>query len=234
MWKILHREAAPQTQPILHDSPRARWRLLIVLLGGLGWWALVYQSLRLPDVREWLYTDPASTAYMEAAAAIPIRQWVPLARIAPGLQRAVVVAEDDKFFEHDGFDWGAIWQAVAVNWQRQKFSRGASTITQQVARNLYLSPSKNIFRKLKEALITLRLEQELPKERILELYLNIAQWGPGIYGAEAASQFYFHQPAQSLGSAQAAFLASILPNPVGLGKRGFRMNYRARLILRRM
>jgi monofunctional biosynthetic peptidoglycan transglycosylase len=140
-------------------------------------------------------------------------EWVSLNRISPYLKQAVVIAEDDQFWVHRGFNWEAIKAAAKTNWRRKRLSFGASTITQQLARNLFLSPSKNPFRKLKELFIALKLERGLSKERILELYLNVIEWGDGIYGAEAAARHYFGTSAAHLGKHQAAFLAAILPRP---------------------
>lgn len=226
MRSAVHTEAPRQTQPNL-------FVVALVVLGGLCWGGWLWQTFRLPDVREWLYANPERTAYMAQSSTPPILTWADLEHISPHLQRAVVVGEDDKFFEHSGFDWAAIRHAVEVNWKKQRFALGASTITQQLARNLYLSADKNLLRKLMEAGIALRLEQELPKTRILELYLNVAEWGPGIFGAEAASQYYFRHSAKSLSRSEAAFLAGILPNPLSLGKRNS-LGYRGRAILRRL
>jgi monofunctional biosynthetic peptidoglycan transglycosylase len=140
-------------------------------------------------------------------------KWVPLDRISPYLKQAVVIAEDDQFWVHHGFNWEAIKAAAKTNWKRKSLSFGASTITQQLARNLFLSPSKNPFRKIKELFIALKLERGLTKERILELYLNVAEWGDGIYGAEAAARHYFGTSASNLSKHQASFLAAILPRP---------------------
>jgi len=178
----------------------------------------------LPTGREFLLKNPESTALIEekgAEAARDERQirheqrWVPLARIAPSLKRAVIVAEDGAFYDHRGFDTAELKKVLRESWAKGQFPRGASTISQQLAKNLYLSSSKNPFRKLREAIITLHLERNLTKSRILELYLNVIEWGDGIYGAEAAAQFYFKKSAQELGASEAAFLAAIIPNPVG-------------------
>lgn len=145
---------------------------------------------------------------------IKIRQvWVPLSRISPFLIKAVLIAEDDKFWKHEGFDFEAIEKAVEKDLKVKKFKFGASTISQQLAKNLYLSPSKNPLRKAKEAVLTWRLEKKLTKRRILELYLNVVEWGDGIFGIEAASRFYYGKPAAALGPEEAAKLASVLPNP---------------------
>ena len=140
--------------------------------------------------------------------------WEPLSQISKNLQEAVLIGEDDAFFEHEGIDPEAIRESMELNLKKKKFARGGSTITQQLVKNLYLSPSKNPLRKVKEIFIALFMEKILTKQRILELYLNVIEWGKGIYGAEAASQFYFHKPAKTLSTEEAAFLASIIPNPM--------------------
>ena len=139
--------------------------------------------------------------------------WVPLSRISRELQRAVIVAEDATFYHHHGFDWEGIRGAATRNWDRGELRRGGSTITQQLAKNLYLTPEKNLLRKIHEAAITRALEERLTKKRILELYLNVVEWGKGIYGAEAAAQHHFGKSAQDLGPEEAALLAAILPAP---------------------
>src|SRR5262249_11176768 len=125
-----------------------------------------------------------------------------------------VHTEDARFFEHGGVDWDAVKKTVERDWQERSLSRGGSTITQQVAKNLYLSPSRNPVRKVREMMIAWRLESALDKERILEIYLNIAEWGPGVFGAEAAARHWFGRSAADLTAAQAARLALALPNPV--------------------
>jgi monofunctional biosynthetic peptidoglycan transglycosylase len=138
---------------------------------------------------------------------------VPWARISPHLKRAVVVAEDIDFFSHRGFAPGELWRAVRDAVATRRFPRGASTLTQQLAKNLWLSPSRTPLRKLREAILTRQLEAHLEKRRILEIYLNVAEFGPGVYGAEAAARRYFGKPAAALGEYQAAALAAGLPNP---------------------
>jgi monofunctional biosynthetic peptidoglycan transglycosylase len=133
--------------------------------------------------------------------------------VSPHLQRAVIVAEDASFYHHHGFDWAGIRGAASRNWDRGELRRGGSTITQQLAKNLYLSPEKNYLRKVHEAVITRVLEKRLSKRRILELYLNVVEWGRGIYGAEAAARHHFGKSAQDLEPAEAALLAAILPSP---------------------
>lgn len=143
-----------------------------------------------------------------------LQKWVPLKRISPALQKAVVVSEDDLFWEHDGFNVDMIYNALMKNLKKGAYTSGASTITQQLAKNLWFTPERSILRKIKEALMTWRLELLLDKKRILELYLNVAEWGNGIYGAEAAARHYFKKSAASLSTREAAILAVMLPAPL--------------------
>ncbi|MBI2345762.1 MAG: monofunctional biosynthetic peptidoglycan transglycosylase [Deltaproteobacteria bacterium] len=221
----------------------SRFLLALFVLIGLCWLIGIYRTFSLPDVAYLKYGHPSHSSFMRidsvksllTGSAIQLQQvWVPAERIAPALKRAVVAAEDDTFFEHAGFDWQAIKKAAVLNWKRRRFLRGASTITQQLARNLFLYPAKTPTRKLKEFLIALKLERELTKARILELYLNFAQWGPGVYGCEAAARHYFRGSCAGLLATQAAFLATILPNPKKLGRGGYRLTPRAQQILQRM
>jgi len=141
------------------------------------------------------------------------QSWVPLSKISPYLVKAVLIAEDDKFWKHEGFDYEAIQKAIEKDLKAKKFKVGGSTITQQLSRNLYLSPEKSLIRKVSEAIITWRMEKILSKKRILELYLNVVEWGEGIFGAEAASRRYYGKPSSELSPEEAARLASVLPNP---------------------
>jgi monofunctional biosynthetic peptidoglycan transglycosylase len=141
------------------------------------------------------------------------QSWAPISKISPYLVKAVLIAEDDKFWKHEGFDYEAIQKAVEKDLKAKKFKFGGSTITQQLARNLYLSPEKSVIRKISEAIITWRMEKTLSKKRILELYLNVVEWGEGIFGAEAASRYYYGKPSSELTPEEAARLASVLPNP---------------------
>jgi len=176
-----------------------------------------------PDVGKLKTKNPQKTSFMEyrerewerEGKKYRIQQkWVPLSRISPYLMKAVLIAEDDKFWSHEGFDYEAIQKAIEKDIKAKKFKLGGSTISQQLAKNLYLSPSKNPIRKIREAIITWRMERALTKKRILELYLNVAEWGDkGIFGIEAASGYYFGKPASELSAEEAARLASILPNP---------------------
>lgn len=142
------------------------------------------------------------------------KQWVSIDRISPYLVKAVLIGEDDKFYKHSGFDIEGIKKAIEKDIKEKKLKYGGSTITQQLAKNLYLTPSKNPVRKIQEAIITWRLERTLSKKRILELYLNIAEWGEGVFGAEAASRYHFGKSAIELSPMEAARLAAALPNPI--------------------
>ena len=178
--------------------------------------------LTLPDVRSLARHNPTSTALIEHRLAMASKQgrapskrwtWAPLTRISPHLQRAVIAAEDSSFFIHEGFDWEGIRDAALYNFEAGEMKRGGSTITQQLAKNLYLSSERSLFRKGREALITRSLERHLTKERILELYLNVAEWGRGVYGAEAAARHHFGKSADQLTLDEAAWLAAMLPSP---------------------
>lgn len=172
-----------------------------------------------PNVSRLKKENPKKTSFMEyretrSKKKLRIRQhWVPFSRISPYLVKAVIIAEDDKFWSHEGFDYEAMQKAFEKNLKAKRFSAGGSTITQQLAKNLYLTPEKSLFRKGREAIIAFRLERALTKKRILELYLNVVEWGDGIYGAEAASRHYFGKPASDLTPMEAARLVSVLPNP---------------------
>jgi monofunctional biosynthetic peptidoglycan transglycosylase len=141
------------------------------------------------------------------------KKWVPLSRVSPYLIKAVIIAEDDKFWSHHGFDLDAIQKALEKDIQKGSFAFGGSTISQQLAKNLYLTPSKNPVRKLREAVITWRMERTLTKRRILEIYLNVAEWGNGVFGIEAASFHHYGKPSSLLSAEEAARLAAVLPNP---------------------
>jgi monofunctional biosynthetic peptidoglycan transglycosylase len=202
-------------------SPRSIVRVLRAC-GGFGFGVVAYVYLSTPDVRPLAYTNPKTTAFMELRArearglgqrVRPIQRWVPYTRISQHLKRAVIVTEDGAFFEHDGIDLEEIKKSIHVSMERGKPFRGASTITQQLAKNLYLSPSRNPARKLRELLITRRLEVALPKARIFEIYLNVIEWGDQIWGAEAAARTYFGVSAAGLSREQAALLAGAIRNP---------------------
>ena len=211
---------------------------------AFGLSALGYLWLVTPDVRTLRTDNPSATAFMarradearETGGAVRRRQtWVPLNRISPLLQRAVIVSEDAAFWDHTGVDVYEMRAAFADGLEDGDF-RGASTITQQLAKNLYLSPSRNPSRKLVELFVARRLEAELSKRRILELYLNVVEWGDGIWGAEAAAQTYFGVPASDLSAEQAALLAGALINPriYSPASPNRRLQQRQQIILRRM
>jgi monofunctional biosynthetic peptidoglycan transglycosylase len=217
----------------------------IVALPAIAFALLCYVYLTLPDVRALKTTNPTTTAFMElrerearAKGKAPrrVQRWVSYSRISPHLKRAVLVAEDDAFWQHEGVDFEQLQESLETDWARGRFSRGGSTITQQLAKNLYLSPSKNPLRKLREWVIARRLEAELKKARILELYLNVIEWGDGVYGVESASRVYFSKSAAELDPSEAALLAAAIVNPRVLNpaRPTARLIRRQQLILRRM
>ncbi len=176
-----------------------------------------------PDVNELKQTNPIPSSFMqyrmeqwkeEGVDKKITQKWVKLKQISPFVIKAVLISEDDKFWNHDGFDKQGLEDAFEKNLKEGKFSAGGSTISQQLSKNLYLNPSKNPIRKLKEAIITYRIEHTLSKKRIIEIYLNVAEWGDGIFGIEAAARHYFHKSAKNLTAMEAAKLASVLPNPI--------------------
>jgi len=185
--------------------------------------AFVAFNFVYPGVSKLKKENPKKTAFMEyreeewarEGKKYKIQQvWVPYGAISPYLIKAVLIGEDDKFWQHEGFDYEAMQKAIEKDIKAKKFKLGGSTISQQLAKNLYLSPSKNPIRKLREALITWRMERALSKKRILELYLNVAEWGDrGIFGIEAASRHYYGKSASALGPEEASRLAAVLPNP---------------------
>ena len=201
---------------------RLRRQLLLLSVLALGAW-LAWETVTWPDVKALATRAPATTAFIELykererqagrAPRVAFR-FTPYGTISPHIKRAVLVAEDINFFSHRGFDWGQIRSAVEEALDDKKEApRGASTITQQLAKNLWLSPSRNPLRKVKEAILTWQLERSLSKRRILELYLNVVEFGPGIYGAGPAAERYFGKPAADLGEDEAALLAASLPRP---------------------
>ena len=217
----------------------------LLLLAIAGFVYVAYTYLTLPDVRPLAKVNPTTTAFMQlrideardAGRKFSIRhQWVPYGRISPFLKRAVIVTEDAAFFDHDGVDLAEIKASLEKNWEEGQFLRGASTITQQLAKNLYLSPSRNPMRKIKELLITRRLEAALTKQRIFEIYLNMIEWGDGIFGCEAASRAYFGKPCASLDIQEAALLAGAIINPRehNPAKPTRRLLRRQQIVLRRM
>ena len=194
------------------------WRFLFFLVGAV----LLYQLWILGHIVYWNFYDPATSAFMQERldglqekkpGAMLHYQWVPYERISPHLKRAIIAAEDGKFLQHEGFDFEAIQKAYEKNLEQGKFVRGGSTISQQLAKNLFLSGKKTPWRKIEEAVITLMLENVMSKRRILEIYLNVIEWGNGIFGAEAAMRYYYGVSTSSVTAEQAARLAAMVPNP---------------------
>lgn len=226
--------------------PRPEALKVLAYAAGVGALALLcVQAWFYLQVLWWDGHNPAMSAFMQARLEQMLKvnprarlqhRWVPYARISANLKRAVVAAEDAKFIDHEGFDWEAIEKAIEKNERRGKVVAGASTISQQLAKNLFLSGERTWMRKGEEAVITWMLEATMSKRRILELYLNFAEWGDGIFGAEAAARHHFGVPASALDAEQAAWLAAILPSPTRYD-RGHTTNYlagRVRTILARM
>jgi monofunctional glycosyltransferase len=227
---------------------RTRMRMVgrvVAALAAVGFACAAYIYLTLPDVRVLRTENPKTTAFIELRTRQAIekgepprrvQKWVNYQRISPSLIRAVIVTEDSAFWDHGGIDFQQMKESMEVNLERMEFARGASTITQQLAKNLYLSPSKNPIRKAREILIARRLEAELSKRRILELYLNLIEWGNGIYGAEAAARTYFGKSAADLGPQESALLAAAINNPrlFDPSRPSARLRRRQEMILRRL
>ncbi|MFH1679198.1 MAG: monofunctional biosynthetic peptidoglycan transglycosylase [Candidatus Eisenbacteria bacterium] len=204
-----------------------------------------YLTLFSPDVESLRTTNPQSTALQKERADDAIRagrpfrreqRWVSIREISPHLVDAVIVSEDAAFYSHRGFDFHEIKESIRKNWKEKRFARGASTITQQLAKNLYFGTEKSLRRKGLEAVTTFRLERALTKGRILELYLNVIEWGPNVYGAEAAARHHFGVSARDLTPRQAAFLAAAIPDPrrMNPGNPGPHLRKQAEITLERM
>ncbi len=239
--------------------------LTLVLVGAVCVWVL-YEFFTFPSISKLRTENPTTTSMIEfrlSEAKEENREprksmiWMPIEQISPNLQKAVLAGEDSHFFEHNGFDWDAIeaaWDEARKEGEKQakeegdydendwippmpSFKRGASTISQQLTKNLYLSEERSFFRKGREALYTYFLERELSKKRILEIYLNVIEWGDGIYGAEAASRVYFNKSASSLTPQEAAYLSAMIPSPLNVfnpKKNPKRVVRRQKVILRGM
>lgn len=241
------------------------WRVIKFTTYGiigviLGWF--IYEWLTFPNLDLLKDHNPETTAMIETRAREArargqeprrVQVWVPLEKISPHLQRAVLAGEDTNFATHHGFDFDAIqkaWEQGQKETAKEagddqssllpdfsSFRRGGSTISQQLAKNLYLSSERSITRKIREAVITYFMERTLSKKRILEIYLNVIEWGDGIYGAEAAAQTYFHKPASALNANEAAFLSAMIPSPLNIfnpQKNPRRLARRQKVILRGM
>ena len=197
---------------------RWAWRSAAIVLAAI----VVYQFWIFGNVVWWVWFNPSTSAFMERRLEVlqednpeaALRhKWVPYARISINLKRAMIAAEDAKFLDHDGFDWEAIQKAYEKNIVKGKIVAGGSTISQQLAKNLFLSGKRTPWRKGQEALITIMIEKVMTKRRIFEIYLNIIEWGNGVFGAEAAARHYFKTNAAYLDAAQAAQLAAMVPKP---------------------
>jgi monofunctional biosynthetic peptidoglycan transglycosylase len=198
------------------------WKAFAYTLGAAVLLVVLVQAWFFVQVLMWNWFDPGTTSVMERRLdelraknpkATLRHRWVDYGQVSAHLKRAVIVAEDAKFIDHEGFDWEGIQRAIEKNQNRGKIVAGGSTISQQLAKNLFLSHERSMWRKGQEAIITVMLESVMTKRRILELYLNCAEWGEGVFGAEAAAQHYYGVSAARLGQDQAARLAAMLPRP---------------------
>ncbi len=218
--------------------------LSLILVGSVAVW-IIYELITFPNTANLRTENPITTSMMEHRSDEDIAEgrkpkkyqiWVPIEQISPNLQRAVLAGEDARFTQHNGFDWDAIeaaWEEAKKEAEKEaksegdnnendwipnlpSFKRGASTVSQQLAKNLYLSEERNFFRKGREAVITYFLERNLSKRRILEIYLNVIEWGEDIYGAEAAARTYFKKSASDLTQQEAAYLAAMIPSPLNV------------------
>jgi len=199
-------------------AKRLAWRIAIGVFLVLA----MYQLWLFAHVCWWIKFNPATSAFMEDRLEVMQDRnpkaglqykWVPYGKISDNLKRALIAAEDEKFLDHDGFDWEGIAEAYKKNLKKGKIVAGGSTISQQLAKNLFLSTKRTPWRKGEEALITMMLEAVMDKRRIFEIYLNVIEWGDGVFGAEAASRHYFGVSAAQLSPEQAAKLAAMVPNP---------------------
>jgi monofunctional biosynthetic peptidoglycan transglycosylase len=197
-------------------------RTLFAVLGAALAVFVGYEFLTYPDVATLARQNPKSTAWMEmrnrearthGRKPRQYQIWVPIQSIPSNLKNAVLIAEDAAFFQHEGLDYKEIREAIKTDAEKMEFARGASTITQQLAKNLYLTPSRNPFRKLKELFLTFSLERHLTKRRIFEIYLNVIEWGNGVYGVDAAARTYYRKPCTELTDSEAAALAAVIINP---------------------
>ena len=221
----------PDSTPVSPDTEqneprRSVWRRWRWVWFGcfvvLGWLGFELATLPFAEINELRNSRPGETAFMREQAEQArengkrfrkLQEWVSLGGIPQDLINAVIVAEDGRFWRHSGFDWFEFRESVERNLKEGRAARGASTITQQLVKNLFLSSSKNPVRKLREWVLTWWMERTLSKRRILELYLNVIEWGPGIYGVQAASEFYFHKNVSELTREEAVRLAAVIPNP---------------------
>jgi len=220
------RHRPPTVQVAAKPRRRSRKRswlglVLLVLLLALGMW-FVYQYATLPDARGLIDRNPETTALIQAREQAALSQnkrprhrqyWVSLGSIDPRAVDAVIASEDASFYQHHGIDFDELNKVVSQAWEKGSLGRGASTITQQLAKNLWLSGERSLLRKAKELILARRLENSLPKKRILALYLNVVEWGDGVYGIEAGAREHFGTSASQLSVGQGAILAAMLPAP---------------------
>ena len=217
------------------------WRLVAIVIGLVLW----YQLWLLGHVLWWTQYNPSSSAFMEARLDIlqskdPDAElhykWVPYEKISINLKRAVIASEDAKFLQHEGFDWEGMQTAWEKNLKKGKIVAGGSTISQQLAKNLFLSGKRTPWRKAEEAMITIMMENIMSKHRIFEIYLNVIEWGDGVFGAEAAARHYYGKSASRLNASEAAKLAAMVPNPryYDAHRNDRRLLRKARIIQRRM
>jgi monofunctional biosynthetic peptidoglycan transglycosylase len=217
------------------------WRIIGVLLLLI----LLYQLWIFAHIAWWVKHNPSTSAFMDQRLLMmqskhpdaELRhQWVHYAKISNNLKRAMIASEDAKFVDHEGFDWEGIQRAYEKNMKKGKIVAGGSTISQQLAKNLFLSTKRTPWRKAEEVLITVMLEQMMTKQRIFEIYLNVIEWGNGVFGAEAAARYYYRVSAAQLSAAQAAKLASMVPNPryYDLHREARGMLRKTEIILKRM
>ena len=236
--KTVKRALAPRATSSRNRPPRG---LLSTIVAGVLSLVLAFYALCILGILALRWINPPTTA-VQIERRLEARwqhrryakryQFVPLRRIAPNLQHAVVAAEDGRFFQHRGFDWVEMHKVLEDDMKRQRLGRGGSTITQQLVKNLFLSTERSLIRKVAESALVPVMEAALSKQRILELYLNVIEWGPGVYGAEAASEYYYHAHASEIGREQAARMAAIIPAPLKR-KPGYMNDYSA-VILDRM
>jgi monofunctional biosynthetic peptidoglycan transglycosylase len=200
----------------------ALWKMFCYAAGTAAAGIAIYEFWFFAQILYWVDHDPSTTSVMDARletlrekepGVALAHRWVPYQRISNELKRAIIVAEDAKFTEHDGFDWEGIQRALEKNQRRGRIVAGGSTITQQLAKNLFLSGERTLLRKGQEAVLAAMLEATMSKRRIFEVYLNVVEWGENVFGAEAAARHYFGVGAESLDSEQAARLAAMLPRP---------------------
>jgi monofunctional biosynthetic peptidoglycan transglycosylase len=221
------------------------WSWIWRIVGALLLFLLLYQMWIFAHIAWWVNHNPSTSAFMDQRLLMmqskhpdaELRhQWVPYAKISNNLKRAMIASEDAKFVDHEGFDWAGIQKAYEKNLKKGKIVAGGSTISQQLAKNLFLSTKRTPWRKAEEVLITVMLEQMMTKERIFEIYLNVIEWGNGVFGAEAAARYYYHVSAAQLSAPQAAKLASMVPNPrfYDLHREARGMLRKTEIILKRM